>query len=177
MGVPRRTPEELEPSWIEAYRRWTAGESLPAIAAAMSGAPHWCGSKTTAQRWVRNGQAVMAAKGDPLRKARAQRERLVDALDAIRVEADLLAKTNGDVDPIDILKVKMAAIEKIARIGGYEAPRVRLTGKAPKPAKTPPMRPELTEALNAMDADEVLEFLGDVLQNQDGTLPDGRNQR
>ena len=169
MGVPRRTPEQLEPSWIEAYTRWTRGESLPAIAAALAGPPHFCGGKTTAHRWVEEGQRVMAAKGDPLRKARVQRERLVDALDAIRVEARVPAAA-GELTAVAMLKIELAAIEKAARIGGYEAPRVKVRKSGDKPAQLPV---ELFESLGAYSVDELL----DALQNQNGTLPDGRNQR
>src|SRR5215208_189566 len=122
MGVPRRTPQELEPSWIEAYERQRNGESLREIAAAMAGPPHFCGNHTTARRWAENGLALAAAKGDPLRKTRARREMAVDALNAVRVEMTVDAEA-GHL-PRDVMyRLKILAIEKAARIGGYEAPR------------------------------------------------------
>lgn len=169
MGAPKRTWEELEPSWVAAYELRRDGWSLPDIAAELAGPPHNCGSKSTAARWVKEGRAVLAAKGDPLRKRQARREMAVDALDAIRVQADLLAKSDRDVDPVDLLRIKMMAIEKAARIGGFEAPRptarVKVTGSGGKPQ----IPAELFESLAAIPVDDLLDALH--------TLPDERTDR
>jgi hypothetical protein len=160
-GPPRRTPEELEPLWIRAYDLWSkGGQDYTQVGATMG--VH----RDTAKRYVLNGQQLVAEKGDPLRKARARREMTVDALHAQRAELRADADA-GLISREAMHKLYQAALEKAARIGGYEAPRptsrVHVSGNA-APAS---VDPALLGALAAIPRDELDALL-------DGMLPDGR---
>jgi hypothetical protein len=170
VGVPRRTPEELEPSWLAAYELRLEAKSLAQIAAILAGPPHHCGSRSTARDWIEAGRELVAAKGDPTRSRRARREMALDALDRLRVKMD------QDLEA-GLLDAKREAYYKLQRqyildgitIAGAQAPRELPKVKRADGSKTAATPGELFDSLAAIPVDEILDALS--------TLPDGKSQR
>ena len=168
MGVPKRTPEELERSWLTAYEMKRDGMSLREIAAELKGPPHFCGGYSTAKRWVESGLAVVAAKGDPLRKRHARREMAIDACDAGRVELAQDVKA-GLIDREAYHRLRLAYIKHAVDFAGAQAPRELPKVRRPDGSKTPATPGELLDSLAAMQPE--LDALIDDM------LPDERNNR
>jgi hypothetical protein len=167
VGRPRKTPEEMEPTWVEAYELRCDGLSFREIAAQMAGPPHYCGGHPTAIRWWEQGRAIVAAKGDKSRSRRARREMAIDALDKLRVKMDLDLKAGTLDGRVDYYKLQRQYILDAATLAGAQAAReparVHVTGNG-----RPRVTPELLAPLAALAASGELDELIDSLQ----PLPD-----
>jgi len=167
VGVCRRTPAELEASWIEAWDKRCEGKSFPEIAAEMAGPPHFCGSKTTARRWVENGLGVVAAKGDPLRKRRARREMALTALDALRVKMDQDLEAGLMAEREAYYRLQRQYILDAVTIAGAQAPRELPRAKRSDGSKRPATPGELLDSLVAMQPEIDALIERDMLPNRE----------
>lgn len=155
LGKAKRTAEELESSYEEAYRRWSGGESYSRIAAAMAGPPHFCGGKSTATDWVAAGYRLDADRNDPMNKRRAQRDAVGLTLREYRARlADDV--TAGRMKRDTAYRLELEAIRLYVHTLGLraapQAARVRLTGDVPATG----LPEDLARALAALPPDELL---------------------
>ena len=158
MGAPRRTPEELEGSALEAYRRYDEGESLREIAAAMSGPPHFCGGHTTARRWIRRGFEIIVNSTPGTVDADVRREarrRATDSeLDAFREELMDDVRV-GRLDRGLAHRLYLDAIKTQIHLEGLRRPPEPSTTKlAVSGTTTPALDPDLLRAIAAIPQHE-----------------------
>lgn len=143
---PKRTAEELERCYLEAYRRWCAGESYTELAKSMAG-PEWqCGSRTTAVTWVAKGRALEHPDDDPMSKRRAQRDAAGFALRdyQVRLARDVTA---GRLQRDAAYRYELEAIRLyVNTLGLRRAPSPGKPNSAGNPGQ---VDPELLEDLRA----------------------------
>lgn len=159
-GKARRTAEELESTYLEAYRRWSGGESPQRVAAAMAGAPHWCGGRSTARDWIARGHELEHSREDSMNRRRAQRDAVGMTLREYR--ARLAEDVHAGRLPRDMAyRLELEAIRLYVHTLGLraapQAAKVRVSGRAGE------VDPDVLAALAAMPPDELL-------------LPDGRTE-
>jgi len=171
MGVPRRTPEELEASHLIAYKlRYEDRLCYRDIAAQLAGPPHFCGNHTTARRWVQEGYRLVHLNEDgmtdPMRKRGARREIAGDTLDSLfaRIEQEMTA---GTLKRDKGRALQLRALENYIHLHGLrrapEPARVKLSGNGSRPA-TPG---ELLDSLVAMQPEIDALIERDMLPNRE----------
>lgn len=149
---PRRTAEELEAAYVEAYWLWCDNVPFSQIAEVLSG-PYGCGSKATAIGWVERGREIEAKNGGPLSRRRAERERNAAAIRRIfvKIGEDMHAGRLSK-ERLGGYKAQLEALRDISRILALQAAgpptKVAVTGSGGTPR-------ELIETLLALPPDEL----------------------
>ena len=128
MGRPKRTPAELEASYIAAWELRRDGLKLREIAAELAGEPHYCGSHTTLigpTGWIARGGAILADE-DSARGREARRQMADAAIDEVRVKVRGHVEAGRILDRLGAARLELQAIMAQIQLHGLRA--------APEPA-------------------------------------------
>lgn len=158
MGVPRRTPKEVEAACLIAYEKYCQRKSLRDIAAEMAGPPHFCGGHTTARRWVQRGHELVTLDEDengrtfrdPTRKRPMRRDSVSDALDSLFVTIEQEVHAGIAEKRLGARKLQLQILLSTAQIEGLRRAPELPRAKNPDGSKRPVTPGELFDSLNEM---------------------------
>lgn len=105
---------------LKAWDLFCQNYSMRHIYLMLSGPPHNCGSKTSAQAWVQRGRDLETLHGTSLGRRRAQRERHAQELrrQYTQIEMEI---TKGDLKRVEGRKLQLQIMAQIERLLGLPA--------------------------------------------------------
>lgn len=177
--VARPTGTGQQAVCLIAYKMYHEdGKSIRQIAKELDGPPYFCGSKSTAERWVNAGRRIVQhdtdGMNDPLRKRSIQRQVISDTIDAWidKIDQDIENGLEGRA-PLRGLQIRL--LENYIHLHGLRrAPKpagLKVTGDGGRPRVDPRLGDALGALLEGMTQQE-----RDALIEELTNSPDGRHE-